>query len=117
MKMIPAVMTTLDVAELTGRKHWNVQRDLKNLHQKIGIPLIEVAIPPEGDRERTTKGYSLDSHTALTLMVATSHPFTHFVISNLRAFDSVKNSTDFKAVMRVLVSMAGAFIEATEEKE
>ena len=67
---VPLTMSSRDIAELTGKEHFHVMRDLRALQGQLGAAFggsIQKWIHPQNDQ--TYDEYLLDKNTVLTLLL------------------------------------------------
>ncbi|MDH0444859.1 Rha family transcriptional regulator [Stutzerimonas stutzeri] len=50
----PVTMSSLEIAELTGKRHDNVRRDIENMASELSLSFEEKVIPTVGARSRST---------------------------------------------------------------
>lgn len=67
---VPLTMSSRDIADLTGKEHFHVMRDLRALQGQLGVAFggsIQKWIHPQN--EQTYDEYLLDKNTVLTLLL------------------------------------------------
>lgn len=87
----PVTMSSLEIAELTGKRHDNVRRDIENMASELSLSFEEKVTPTGG---RPTKAYLLQRREVEILLTGYSIPLRAKVIDRLHELeDQAKDSS------------------------
>ena len=83
----PETMSSLQIAELTGKSHDNIMRDIKNMLKKLNLGLLnfeDTYVHPQN--KQTYPCYNLDEELTLTLTSGYSIPQRNAIIKEWQAY-------------------------------
>lgn len=61
-------MSTLEIAELTGKEHRNVMRDVRNMFEQLGVDAAQFCAPQTYGNNNTREVFNLDKEHTLCLV-------------------------------------------------
>jgi len=79
-------MSSLQIAELTGKRHNDVMRDIKNMLEQLNIQSAQFCADYKDSRGRTYPCYNLDEELTLTLTSGYSIPQRNAIIKEWQAY-------------------------------
>ena len=84
-----ATMSSREIAELTGKEHKNVKRDIENMLKELGKDALSFERIYLDSMNRQQTEYHLDRELTQTLITGYSIPLRHKVIQRLNELESV----------------------------
>lgn len=106
-------MTSREIAELTGKEHGHVMRDIRNLLNELSLPLegyIQIWIHPQNHQQYEM--YALDRDLTLTLVSGYSAVMRHRIVKRWQELEA-----QAAPVFQVPTTLAGALRLAAEQAE
>jgi len=89
----PVTMGSLEIAELTGKRHDNVRRDIENMASELSLSFEEKVIPTGG---RPIKEYLLERREVEILLTGYSIPLRAKVIDRLHELEEQAKGAAFR---------------------
>ncbi|WP_236450656.1 Rha family transcriptional regulator [Stutzerimonas stutzeri] len=89
----PVTMSSLEIAELTGKRHDNVRRDIENMASELSLSFEEKVIPTGG---RPIKEYLLERREVEILLTGYSIPLRAKVIDRLHELEGQAKGASFR---------------------
>lgn len=84
----PATMTSREIAELTGKEHKNVCRDIRNMLEELGKDRLSFERTYKDACGRDQQEYVLDRELTLTLVSGYDIPLRHRVVTKLSELEN-----------------------------
>ena len=72
-------MSSLEIAELTGKRHDHVMRDIKKMLGELGVPISGVTSYYWDSQNKRRPCFNLDKELTITLITGYSIPLRHAV--------------------------------------
>lgn len=89
----PVTMSSREIAELTGKRHDNVRRDIENMASELSLSFEEKVIPTGG---RPIKEYLLERREVEILLTGYSIPLRAKVIDRLHELEEQAKGAAFR---------------------
>jgi len=89
----PVTMSSREIAELTGKRHDNVRRDIENMASELSLSFEEKVIPTVG---RPIKEYLLERREVEILLTGYSIPLRAKVIDRLHELEEQAKGAAFR---------------------
>nr|WP_232918116.1 Rha family transcriptional regulator [Pseudomonas syringae] len=102
-------MSSLEIAELTGKQHSNVARDIRKMLTDLGDDSKLNHVHEEKDARGYTRAYHLDRELTQTLITGYSAPLRLKVIRRLTELEDLQicRSSDEVAPRAIIESLSG----------
>jgi phage regulator Rha-like protein len=103
-------MSSLEIAELTGKRHGNVMADIRTMLEGLGLPELSFQSGYKDQNNQQRAAFNLPRDLTETLITGYSIPLRHKVVVRLRELESEKTKPQFQ----VPTTLHGALLLAAE---
>lgn len=110
----PMTMTSREIAELTGKRHPDVRRDIRNMLEALKKDVSSFAHIYTDSAGREQEEYHLDRELTLTLVSGYDIPLRHRVVSRLAELEA-RPTIDPMKVLSDPAAMRGLLLTYTEK--
>lgn len=86
-------MSSLEIAELTGKQHKHILADIRNMMEQLGVEAAEFSAPYRMPSGQTARVFSLPKELTLTLVTGYSIPLRHKINQRWVELESQPNAT------------------------
>ncbi|WP_425304054.1 Rha family transcriptional regulator [Stappia indica] len=86
----PLTMSSREIAELTGKRHDNVVRDIENMLTALGEDLLRFEEMFRDSYGRAQRGYLLPKDLTLTLVSGYSVPLRHKIVTRWQSLEQAE---------------------------
>lgn len=83
-------MSSLEIAELTGKEHFNIIRDIKSMLEALGIDALSFEAIYKDAYGRSQPAFALPKDLTTTLVTGYSIPLRHRVVTRWMELEAVK---------------------------
>ncbi len=81
-------MTSREIAELTGKRHPDVKRDIRNMLESLGFSVSSFAHTYKDSQNKEQEEYRIDRELTLTLVSGYDIPLRHRVVTKLSELEN-----------------------------
>ncbi len=86
----PLTMSSLEIAELTGKEHFHIIRDIRSMLEALGITESSFGCSYKDTTGRTLPAFNLPKDLTTTLVTGYSIPLRHRVVTRWMELEAVK---------------------------